>query len=128
MTPRPDCSRVAYHVLGPFNICHHPIPEEADDNVCETLDPLCILRSHHAIVGVRQPQTPAHCKYQPLIGDHNITILCIRRYLFLLINSRYLRCRCSVTCFNLDKLQEMRPLGVVGFKIRLYTRVSCHTV
>ena len=36
---------------------------------------------------------------------------------FLLIKSRYLRCRCSVTCFNLDKLHEVSPLGVVVFTI-----------
>ena len=31
---------------------------------------------------------------------------------FLLINYRYLRCRCSVSCSNLDKLQELRRFEV----------------
>ena len=64
-----------------------------------------------------------------------ITRLRVWRDRFILINSRYLRCRFSVTCFNLDKPQEMRPLRVffkrlgrilgcpvVPYTIRLYTK------
>ena len=51
-----------------------------------------------------------------------ITILLVRHDWFLLIKSRYLRCRCSFMCFNVDKLREVMPLRVVGFTIRSYTR------
>ena len=34
-----------------------------------------------------------------------ITRSYVRQHQLLLINSMYLRCRCSVICFNLDKLQ-----------------------
>ena len=44
------------------------------------------------------------------------------------INSSYLCFQCSATCFNLYKLQEVRSLRVIIFTIRLYTRVSVHTV
>ena len=57
-----------------------------------------------------------------IIGVYVIDISSVLQYQFLLINSSYLRCRCNVTCFNLDKLQEWRPLGVGGIKIRSYTR------
>ena len=39
----------------------------------------------------------------------------------LLIKSRYLRRRCSVECFNLDHLQEVRPFGAGSFTISSYT-------
>ena len=51
-----------------------------------------------------------------------MTRLGVRRHWFLLINSRYLLFRRSVMCFTLDILQEVRPLGVGVFRIRLYTR------
>ena len=51
-----------------------------------------------------------------------INRLRVRQDRFLLINSRFLRCWCSVTCFNLDKIQEVRPLGVGSFTIRSHTR------
>ena len=57
-----------------------------------------------------------------------ITRSCVHRDWLLLINSRYLRCRCSVTCFNLYKIQAVRTLRVVVFIIRSYTRVSGHPV
>ena len=57
-----------------------------------------------------------------------ITISRVQSDRLLLINSRYLGCRCSVTCFNLDKPQEVRHIGVVVFIIRYHNRVSVHTV
>ena len=57
-----------------------------------------------------------------------ITRSCVHCDRFLLINSRYLCCRCSVTCFNLYKIQAVRTLRVVVFIIRSYTRVSGHPV
>ena len=58
----------------------------------------------------------------PVFGLFYITRSCVQQNRLLLINSMYLRCWCSVACFNLDKLQEVTPLGVGCFKIRSYTR------
>ena len=57
-----------------------------------------------------------------ILGVYVITRSRLRKYQFLLINSSYLCCQCSVACFNLDKIQEVSPIGVGGFTIRLYTR------
>ena len=57
-----------------------------------------------------------------LPGVYVITGSVVWRYWFLLISSSYLGLRCSVTRFNSDKIQAVRPLGVGGFTIRLYTR------
>ena len=83
----------------------------------------------HYLMTIRKQQKPISIKPN-LLWDPKcvITISRVRRDRFLLINSRYLRCRCSVTCFNLDKLQEVRPLGVVVFTIMSHARVSGHPV
>ena len=57
-----------------------------------------------------------------LLGVYVLTRSRVRRNWFRFIKSSYLCCRCSVTCFNFDKLQEVRPLVIRGFKMRLYTR------
>ena len=63
------------------------------------------------------------CRFFGLIGVYVITISRVRRDLFLLIKSRYLRCRCGVTCFKLDKIQEVRPLGVPIHSVPLEPRL-----
>ena len=63
-----------------------------------------------------------------ILGFYVITRLRVRQDRFLLIKYRYLCCICSVIGFNLDKLQEVRPLRVVVFMIRSYARVSGHPV
>ena len=102
-----------YSVLPPSNL-----PLSTSLNYPPIYPPVTHLKPPYA-----SPTGPS-----PLHPTTVITISRIWRDRFLLTNSRYLRCRCSVTCFNLDKLQEVRPLGVVVFKIRSYTRVSGHTV
>ena len=62
----------------------------------------------HAIMIPRMDLIQGHPEQQVTTF---ITRSRIRQYWFLLINSRYLRCQCSVTCFNLDKSREVRPLG-----------------
>ena len=66
----PYLYRLARYGIGLGKTLHQSMPpEQADEHVRGDLEPLWILQSHHAVVIVKQSQTPLYRKFHPLVGD-----------------------------------------------------------
>ena len=116
-------SNKATSTTAPVKCVHTMEARLLDDSTIESKHITTLLKTHYWRVA---PVTWHLYRFFGLLVVYVLTILRVQQDWFLFINSRYLRDRCSVTCFSLDNSKKWGhlELGVLQLGriqgIRLY--------